>query len=121
VFSSSGHAVGSISGHGLTDPARRLPTGAVADGRLVAFDGSQVFALALDQPRIAWSAPAAGPADVEGAVALVPRTTGFAEYAVPTGQIVRRVTATVPSALTAVARIGSAVVAVSPDATTAFD
>jgi hypothetical protein len=121
VFSSTGHAVGSISGHGLTDAARQLPTGAVADGRLVAFDGNRVFALALDRPRIAWSAPATGPADVEGSAALVPQNTGFAEYAVATGQVVRRVTATVPSALTALARIGSAIVAVSPEATTAFD
>ncbi len=121
VFSSSGHAVGSLSGHGLTDPARQLPTGAVAEGRLVAFDGNRVFALALDRPRIAWSAAAVGPADVEGAAALVPQATGFAEYAVPTGHVVRHITGTVPSALTTVARLGSAIVTVSPDATTVLD
>lgn len=121
VFSSSGHAVGSLSGHGLTDPVRRLPTGAVAGGRLVAYDGSRVFALALDRPRIAWSVPALGPADVEGSAALIPQPNGFTEYSVPTGQVVRRVAVTVPSALTTVARIGPAIVAVSPDATTVLD
>ncbi len=119
VFTAAGHAVGSVSGQGLADPRRPLPTGALAGDRLVAFDGSRVLAVDLHRTRIAWSVPATGPADVEGDVALVPGPTGFTEYDVTTGRSLRRISAAgrmrTPTEL---ARIGPRIAVVSSGATT---
>ena len=119
VFTATGHAVGSVSGHGLTDPGARLPTGTLAGDRLVAYDGSRVVAVDLHRPDFAWSVPATGPADVEGNVALVPGRTGLTEYDVATGRPLRRISADgMPHTPTTLARIGPRIAVVSSDATT---
>lgn len=121
LFTSAGHASGSITGHGLTAPAGRLPTGTLSGDRLVCYDGSRVLAIDVRRSRVAWSAPAVGPADIEGGTAMIPQTAGFAAYDVAGGRLERTIGR--PPAQTAVrrfARIGPRVVVVGGGRTTVF-
>lgn len=125
----SAHAVSFFGEGGLPDGELHPPpmsgagpvswAAAQLGGQIVTYAGGRVLVLDPGGQRLAWSAPATGPALVAGNVVLVPTRSGFVEYA-PSGRRGATVGASVPGPLSALGRVRDEVVTVGAGRTTAY-